>query len=367
MLRMLARAAGIACVLALLPATAGAQIRIGMAGPMAGQYAASGAEMRAGAEQAVADINAAGGVLGEPLVLEVSDDGCDTRQAVSIARNLVTRRVVFVAGHFCSTPSLAAAEVYAAAGVLQISPASTNPRLTDAGHWNTFRVSNRDDRQGEVAARLIAERFPGQRVALLHDGSAFGAGVAEAARRGLREAGQAEALHVAFSAGARDQSALVEQLARAGITVVHLAGYHTDAGLILRQMRERGLGAVAIGTDALAHPEFWQVTGAAGEGTLLTIAPDPRGRSEAAAVAARFRARGIEPAGHVLATYASVQVWAAAAQRAGSTEPRRVAEMLRSGGPWPSVLGPISFDAKGDVTVPTYVIHVWRNGRHGPM
>lgn len=355
-------AIGFGWMLCLATITAEAQVRIGTAGPMAGQYAASGAEMRAGAELAVADINEAGGVLGQPLVLEISDDGCDTRQAVSIARNLVMRRVVFVAGHFCSGSSIAAAAVYAEAGVLMISPASTNPLLTEAGRWNTFRVSNRDDRQGEVAGRFIAGTFPGRRVAILHDGSAFGRGLADAARAALHAAGLREALHDAFAAGERDHSALVERLREAGIEVVHIGGYHTDAGMIVRQMRARGVGAVAIGADALATDEFWHITGPAGEGTLMTVAPDPRDRPEAAEAVARLRTRNIEPKGHVLHTYAAIEVWAAAANRTGSTDPRRVAAMLASGGPWQSVLGPIGFDGRGDVTVPDYVVKTWRNG-----
>lgn len=124
-------AAAAACALLAGSGLAQAQIRIATAGPMTGQYAAFGVQMKAGAEQAVADINAAGGVLGQQLVLEIGDDACDPRQAVSVANNLVSRRVQFVAGHFCSGSSIPASKVYAEEGVLQISPASTNPRYTD--------------------------------------------------------------------------------------------------------------------------------------------------------------------------------------------------------------------------------------------
>lgn len=98
-------------------------IRIATAGPMTGQYAAFGTQMREGATQAVNDINSAGGVLGRQLALEIGDDACDPRQAVSVANNLVRQRVVFVAGHFCSGSSIPARDVYAEEGVLQVSPA----------------------------------------------------------------------------------------------------------------------------------------------------------------------------------------------------------------------------------------------------
>jgi branched-chain amino acid transport system substrate-binding protein len=367
MFRRTLLAAGAAGVLTFGAATAQAQIRIATAGPMTGQYAAFGAQMRAGAEQAVADINAAGGVLGQQLVLEIGDDACDPRQAVSVANNLVSRRVQFVAGHFCSGSSIPASKVYAEEGVLQMSPASTNPRFTDEGGWNTFRVCGRDDQQGLVAGNFIARTFPGQRVAILHDNSAYGKGLADEVKKNMNAAGLQETLYQAYVAGERDYSALVSRLQQANIQVVYFGGYHTEAGLIVRQMRERGLNAVPIGADALVTNEYWQITGAAGEGTLMTFPADPRKRPTAAEVVAKFRARNIDPEGYVLYTYAAIQIWADAAKKAGTANPQRVAAMLKSGGPWQSVLGPISFDAKGDVTVADYVFYVWRNGTYSEM
>ncbi len=129
---------------------------------MTGSYASSGAQMKAGAEMAVADINKAGGVLGKQLELQVGDDACDPKQAVSVANQMASRKVVFVAGHYCSGSSIPASKVYAEEGVLQISPASTNPKYTDEGSWNTFRVCGRDDQQGLVAGKYLAAQFARQ-------------------------------------------------------------------------------------------------------------------------------------------------------------------------------------------------------------
>jgi branched-chain amino acid transport system substrate-binding protein len=342
-------------------------IRIATAGPMTGQYAAFGGQMRAGAEQAVADLNAAGGVLGRQLALEVGDDACDPRQAVSVANQLAGRRVALVAGHFCSGSSIPARDVYAEEGVLQISPASTNPRYTDEGKWNTFRVCGRDDQQGQVAGRYIAQRMQGQRVAILHDNSAYGRGLAEETKKALNAAGVQETLFSAYNPGERDYSAIVSRLQQANIQVVYLGGYHTEGGLILRQAKERGMNVTLIGGDALVTNEFWQITGAAGEGTLMTFSSDPRKRPTAAGVVQAFRAKNIDPEGYVLYTYAAIQIWAAAATRSNGTDPRRIAALLKSGGPWQTVLGDISFTEKGDVTVPDYVFYVWRNGSYAEM
>ena len=151
------------------------EISIATIGPMTGQYASFGAQMKAGAEQAVADINAAGGVNGKQLKLIVEDDACDPKQAVAAAGKLAAAGVALVAGHFCSGSSIPASKVYAEEGIVQISPASTNPKLTDerAGP-NVFRVCGRDDQQGQVAGKYLADNYAGKKVAILHDKTAYG-------------------------------------------------------------------------------------------------------------------------------------------------------------------------------------------------
>jgi branched-chain amino acid transport system substrate-binding protein len=155
------------------------QIVIATAGPMTGQYASFGEQMRRGAEMAVADLNAKGGVLGKKLVLKIGDDACDPKQAVAVANQFVSDKVVFVAGHFCSGSSIPASKVYTEEGVLQMSPASTNPKLTDEGGPNVFRVCGRDDQQGTVAGNYLADKFKGKRVAIIHDKTAYGKGLAD--------------------------------------------------------------------------------------------------------------------------------------------------------------------------------------------
>jgi branched-chain amino acid transport system substrate-binding protein len=151
-----------------------AEVVIGMAGPMTGKLAWFGEQMERGAAQAVADINAAGGVLGQKVRLITADDYCDPEQAVAAARKLVSDGVIFVAGHFCSGASIPASEIYAAAGVLQISPMSTNPMLTELGRANVFRLINRDDVEGMMAATYLADHWPGEKIAILHDNTVFG-------------------------------------------------------------------------------------------------------------------------------------------------------------------------------------------------
>ncbi len=344
-------------------ATAQADITIATAGPMTGQYASFGQQMKAGAEQAVADINAAGGVLGQKLILEVGDDACDPKQAVAVANQMVNKGIAFMAGHFCSGSSIPASQVYEEEGIIQISPASTNPKLTEEGGDNVYRTCGRDDQQGQVAGAFLAKTYKGKNIAIIHDKTAYGKGLADETRKYLKQAGGNEKMYEAITAGEKDYSALVSKLKRNNIEALYLGGYHTEAGLIVRQMREQGMKTVLISGDALVTDEYWQITGSAGEGTLMTFSPDPRKNPVAAPVVKEFRAKGIEPEGYVLYTYGAIQAWAQAVKAAGSTKTNNVIKSLNKGN-FSTVLGEIGFDKKGDVTAPGYVFYEWKNGNY---
>ena len=351
----------------LMTSAASAQIAIATAGPMTGEYAAFGAQMQAGARQAVEDLNAAGGVNGEQLTLEVGDDACDPRQAVSVANNLVGAGVVFVAGHFCSGSSIPASAVYAEEGVIQISPASTNPAFTDERPGpGIYRVCGRDDQQGQVAGQYIAEKFADATVAVIHDKSAYGLGLAEQTKKFMNEAGKEEVLFEAYTPGEQDYTALVTRLKAENVDVLYVGGYHTEAGLIARQMRDQGMDTILISGDALVTDEYWSITGPAGEGTLMTFSPDPRKAPGAAELVEKFRADGFEPEGYTLYTYAAIQAWAQAVEAAGSTEHAAVVAALDEG-TFDTVIGTLEFDEKGDVSLPGYVFYEWENGEYAEL
>ncbi|MEM8785799.1 MAG: branched-chain amino acid ABC transporter substrate-binding protein, partial [Pseudomonadota bacterium] len=257
--------------LALGAGSAAAEMVIGVAGPMTGQYAAFGNQFKLGAEQAVKDINAAGGILGEPIKIEIADDACDPKQAVAVANDMAAKGIAFVAGHFCSGSSIPASAVYEEEGIIQISPASTNPKFTDEGGDNVYRVCGRDDQQGGVAGALIAADYADKNVAIIHDKTAYGKGLADETKKAMNAAGKEETLYEAITAGEKDYAALVSKMKANNIEIVFLGGYHTEAGLIVKQMRDQGLEAVLMGGDALVTTEYWDITGDAGAGTLMTF------------------------------------------------------------------------------------------------
>ena len=351
---------------ALIALTAGgaqAEITIATAGPMTGQYAIFGDQMKRGAEMAVKDLNAKGGVLGEQLTLEVGDDACDPKQAVAVANQMVNDEVVFVAGHFCSGSSIPASAVYNEEGILQISPASTNPQLTEQGLENVFRVCGRDDQQGTFAGNYVVDNNVGSKIAIIHDKTPYGKGLADEFKRQLNSRGVTETMYEAITAGDKDFTALITKMKNAGIDLIYLGGYHTEAGLIARQAKEQGIGATMMSGDALVTDEYWAITGDTGQGTLMTFSPDPRKNAAAAPVVAEFEAAGYDPEGYTLYTYAAIQVWAQAAEKAGSTDLEAVIEQL-NGNQFDTVLGPIAFDDKGDVKGAAYVMYEWDNGKY---
>ncbi len=348
----------------LMSGPAWAEIKIGVAGPMTGQYASFGAQMQGGAEQAVEDINAAGGVNGEMLSLSVGDDACDPKQAVAVANQMAGDGIVFMAGHFCSGSSIPASSVYAEEGIIQISPASTNPAFTDERPGDgVFRVCGRDDQQGEVAGNFLVENFGDQKVAFVHDKTAYGKGLADATMAAYEAAGGEPALYEAYTAGEKDYTALVTKLKSEGIGVLYVGGYHTEAGLMARQMREQGMDTVLVSGDALVTDEYWAITGEAGEGTLMTFSPDPRKNEIAKPVVDKLLAAGKTAEGYALYTYAAIQAWAQAANAAGATDYDAVVTALDDG-TFDTVLGSLEFDDKGDVTLPGYVFYEWSDGAY---
>lgn len=356
-------AAGLMLVGSLLASTASrAEIHIAVAGPMSGQFAAFGDQMRAGAEQAVVDINLSGGVLGKPLVLDVVDDACEAGQAEAVANQLVGKGVAMVAGHVCFAASMAASKVYSKAGIIQISPATSLPNFTDMRPGpGIYRLAPRDDEQAAVAGRLLAEDFAGTDIAFLHDKTAYGKGLADAVRVEMNRLGKIETFYQGFDAGQNDYRVLVSRLALEGAGAIYLGGYYPEAGLIKLEMDRQGLEAVLIGGDALVSEDFWSVAGGAGDGTLFTYPPDLRALPDAAAVVAALEERGETAEGHALAAYAAVQAFAQAVEVAQTSAFAPLAAALDQG-TFSTILGETAFDGSGDSNLRGYTVYEWRDG-----
>ncbi len=349
---------------ACLCGAAQADVRLGVGAPVTGPDATFGAQLRMGAEQAVADINASGGILGQQISIEVGDDAADPKQGVSVANKFVGDQIAFVVGHFNSGVTMPASDVYAEANILEITPGSTNPQITERGIETIFRTCGRDDQQGAVAAKFLAAQGA-KKIAIVHDKTTYGKGLADETKKSLNALGVTEVLYEGVNKGEKDYSAVVSKIKESGADIVYWGGVHTEGGLLLRQMRDQGVSAVMMGGDGIASDEFAAIAGPGVEGTFMTFPPDPRDRPEAAKVVQEFKAKNFNPETYTLYSYAAVEVLKQAAEAAKSLDAAEVAKAMHSGMNFKTVIGDINFDKKGDVTRADYVVFVWKKGPDG--
>jgi len=341
--------------------SAQADIVIGVAGPFTGPNATYGDQYWHGATQAAEDINAAGGINGQKIKLVQGDDACEPKQAVAVANRLVDQdKVQAVVGHFCSSSTMPASEVYNDAGIIAITPGSTNPQITERGMTDMFRMCGRDDQQGLVASDYIVDKLHAKRVAVIHDKDTYGQGLADATKAALNKRGVKEVMYEGLSRGEKDFNALVTKISAAKPDVVFFGGCHPEAGPLVRQMREQGVKATFFSGDCIVNEEM--VTAAGGpqytNGILMTFGKDPRLIPDGKAVIDKFRASKFEPEGYTLYSYASVQAIAAAFKATGGTDSAKASAWLKANSV-DTVMGKKSWDSKGDLKVSDYVVYKW--------
>lgn len=359
---------GIITSIILAITSAQAEIKIGIAGPLSGSALGNGEQQEIGALKAISHINGKGGLLGQEIVVTSVDDACEAKQAEAAARQLVSEGVIFVVGHVCSHASLAASKIYEEAGIIMISPASTNPKVTDEGGRNVFRVIGRDDQQGTIAGDYLADKYANSKIAILHDGQTYGLGLAEFTKRQLNKRGVTEDIFDSYAPDQADYKSIVDKLVDAKVEALYVGGNQGDIGIIIRQAKKRMPNLKLISGDSLVSEEFPIIAGEAVVGTYFTFGPDIRLKPEAATVTAAFRDEdGYEPAGYTLYSYGTVQAWAQAVQQAGSLKQDAVIDALKKGS-FDTVLGKIGFDDKGDVTgMSPFVWYVYGEESYVPV
>src|SRR5271169_2114265 len=359
---------GVALLAALaFSGAASAQIKMGVAGPITGPNAAFGAQLVNGTQQAVDDINKAGGILGQQITLEQGDDVSDPKQGVSVANKFVGDGVKFVVGHFNSGVTIPASEVYSDNGVLFITPSATNPKVTERGLWNAFRTCGRDDQQGKLWADLALGKLKDKKIAIVHDKTPYGQGLADAAKGFMNAGGKKEVLYEGVNVGEKDYSAIVSKIKAAGADYLMWGGLHTEGGLIVRQMRDQGMKTIMISGDGITDNEFASIGGPGVEGTFMSFGPDPRNNASAKDVVAEFKAKGYDPEGYTLYSYAAMQIMKQAAEATKSLDPKKIAEYMHSGKTFHTVIGDIAYDKKGDRTSVDYVWYVWEKQPDGKI
>ena len=345
-----------------------ADLKIGVAGPMTGANAAFGEQYMKGAQAAADAINKAGGINGEQIKLVAGDDACEPKQAVAVANRLVDQdKVIGVVGHFCSSNTIPASDVYADAGVIMITPGSTNPQVTERKLDAVFRMCGRDDQQGIVAGDYIVDVLKGKKVVVINDKDTYGKGLADATSAQLTKRGVKPILEEGLTRGEKDFSALVTKIRSLGADVVYFGGLHPEAGPLVRQLREAGLKDVKfMSDDGVVTDELVATAGGPQyvDGVYMTFGADPRLLPDSKAVVEQFRKAGTEPEGYTLYAYASVQALADAFNGAKSNKGEDAAKWLKAH-PVETVMGKKEWDAKGDLKVSDYVVYQWgKDGKY---
>jgi branched-chain amino acid transport system substrate-binding protein len=340
-------------------------VRLGLVVPMASDAGPVAQSMRRAAEMAVDDWTPK---LRRAVELHLKEDQFDPKQAVLTAEKLVEESVSGVVGHYYSSSSVPASAVYHRAGIPLVTPTSTHPRLTSQGFDNVFRVSGRDDQQAITAAEFVLAQLKPRRVAVIHDQTEYGLGLAETFTRALEHRlPKRVVLSEVLSQGDKDFSAQVARLKAAAPDVVYFGGIYREAGYLVRQMRQEGMTSVFVSCDAVLDPVFIKLAGeSAATGIYLTFAPDPRLLQSAWPLIRRYEARHGSLGPYVLYTYDAIGVLLQAIQIAkpldsSAAELRKVLRAIRVK-PYTGALGTLRWDRNGDRVTPPYVIYAVKRG-----
>lgn len=337
-------------------------IKIGVAGPMTGDQAKLGTDFKNGVTLAVDGWNAKGGLLGKKIAVVVVDDQHDPKQAVSVANKLVNEGVAGVVGHFNSSCSIPSSDVYNRANIPVITPASTNPQFTERGYRGVARVCGRDDQQGKVAADFVTHKLKIKKVAIIHDKTTYGQGLADEFKRFIKD--KADVVYYGgIIQGDKDFKTVLTAIRDKKPDLVYFGGIYPEAGLLVKQAKELGITVPFMSGDGAIDPKFIEIAGAkAAEGTYMTFSPDTKKIPSAKTFVEEYERKFGEIGPYSVYAYDAANILLTAMKEAGSTEGKAVTDKVHSM-EFTGALGKIKFDEKGDVIVSPYVVWITKDGK----
>ena len=334
-------------------------IKIAVAGPITGPVAQYGDMQMIGAKMAVEQINAKGGVNGKKLEAVLIDDVCEPKQAVAVANQIVNQKIKYVVGHLCSGSTQPASKLYEEEGVLMITPAATNPAITQQGYKMVFRTIGTDDQQGPTAGAYIAQTIKPKKLAILHDKQQYGEGIAKEVDKTVKAAGIKPVLFEGINKGQTDFSALITKMKKEGVDFVYYGGYHPELGLLLRQSKEQGFDATYMGPEGVGNKDISAIAGPASEGLLVTLPADFSTNPENADLVKAFKDNNQDPSGpFVMPSYSAVQIITDAISGAKTEDAVKLAEYIRTNS-FDTPIGKVAFKDNGDLKEFDFVIFEW--------
>lgn len=345
---------------------AGDTIKLGSGGVISGDLAPYGISAVRGVELAVEDLNAKGGILGKKIELLIGDDVCKAEVAVNMATKLVSDGAQMVVGHVCSSCTIAANKIYKDAGILVISPASTNDDLTLKGeHPNFFRTISYDGAQADLMTAFAKNNLNAKKVALIHDKGDYGKGQMELARKYFEQLGGVEiVLFEGVTTGAVDFSAIVQKIKRSKADLTMWGGYHSDASKIVGLLKKKRVETTFFGGDGIIGAEFVNLAGKYADGVYATGPNDTSNNPLFKEITAKHQKKYNEDPGTFMHNaYACVQALAKAAEKAGSLDYDKMRAAMFSI-KVDSPLGSIGFDHNGDVIGAGFSVYRVQNGAY---
>jgi branched-chain amino acid transport system substrate-binding protein len=348
------------------PAPAQETLKIGFGGALLGSLASYGLSNLYGIEVAIAKANAAGGVLGRQVELVKEDDSCDPALASSAATKLASQGIRLILGHTCSGATHSALSVYGGKAIV-VSSSATDVYLTDSGdNPYFFRTTPRDDAQSSLQVRLLkAKGFT--RVALLHDKGDYGKSLAELAEAAIKAdpaSGITVALVEGVTSGQVSYDAVVAKVKDAGVDAIIWGGYYNDASKLAINLRDRGVGAVIIGADGLYDERYVTMGGSAVEGSFATGQSDISQSAAAQEALAIHRKNHTEETGtYFFYSMAAAEALFAAVEKAGTADDLDLIKTHLTSDTVDTVMGPVRFDAKGDVIGAGFKLYEVKDGK----
>ena len=364
---------GAALALALTgPAAVRAQelvVPIGLSSPLSGPQSGNGQDNLAGAQLAVNEVNARKlSVGGRPLrlKLQAEDDQADPRQGVAVAQKLVDGGVKFVVGPYNSGVTMPASRVYDQGGVV-VATVSSNPKITQQGFARLFRVGAADTALGVKMALYAAKELKLQRVAVIDDRSAYGQGLAQEFSNAAKANGLQVVKSEYVSGQATDFTPVLTSIKATRPDAIFFGGYSAQAGPMARQMKQLGITAKLLGGDGLCSSETAKLAGgdAVGENVGCTQGGAMIQRaSEGQAFVQAYRAANHQrdPLTYAVNFYDAVHLIAQAMQKAGSTDPAKVAEAMQKGS-YKGAAGTYEFDAQRDLKSSPVTVFTFKGGQ----
>ena len=335
--------------------------KVGLAAPFTGDAATYGASHKAGAEIAMEELNAAGGVNGGQVSLELGDDLADAKQAVLVAQKFIDdTSIVVINGHMFSTPAIAAGAKYETAGLPMITPSATNVDITALGAY-IWRICMTDAFQGEGLAKYSVSTLGKQKIAIMYDSSDYGRGLADAFESGVTGTGGTVVGKQQYTAGDTDFKSQLTKLKGAGPDLLFLSGYYPEGSKIAQQARELGMDVQMLGSDGYASDELPKLGGAAVEGMLISTFFDYTSSDPAVQKfvdAYKAANDGANPDWFAANSYDVIMLAAQAAKNAGKNDRTAINDALGTIGTYQGISGPITFDENGDVVKPLTIVVV---------